>query len=161
MTTQQMLVRAKDASYETPKLTEETKNAALYKTAELIEARAEEILAANKADTEAAQGKLSASMLDRRGDNIRKPPERNVRRGGSLPQIVERLRSAERKRLLRHGEGDSRGDARRTAPVRLAGGSHKHSSRRFAAERRRAYDGERLCRRAYTARRQWTYTKLS
>ena len=65
MTTQQMLVRAKDASYETPKLTEEIKNAALYKTAELIEARAEEILAANKADTEAAQGKLSASMLDR------------------------------------------------------------------------------------------------
>ena len=65
MTTQQMLVRAKDASYETPKLTEEIKNAALYKTAELIEARAEEILAANKADTEAVQGKLSASMLDR------------------------------------------------------------------------------------------------
>ena len=65
MTTQQMLVRAKDASYETPKLTEEIKNAALYKTAELIEARAEEILAANKADTEAAKGKLSASMLDR------------------------------------------------------------------------------------------------
>ncbi len=65
MTTKQMLVRAKDASYETPKLTEEIKNAALYKTAELIEARAEEILAANKADTEAAQGKLSASMLDR------------------------------------------------------------------------------------------------
>ena len=65
MTTQQMLVRAKDASYEAPKLTEEIKNAALYKTAELIEARAEEILAANKADTEAAHGKLSASMLDR------------------------------------------------------------------------------------------------
>ncbi len=65
MTTQQMLALAKKASYSAPSLTTDIKNAAIYKMANCIRAHGDLILKANAEDVEAAQNKLSASMLDR------------------------------------------------------------------------------------------------
>ena len=63
---EQICQRAKAASVEMAKLTAEAKNAALCRMANAIEANAEKILAANKADVEAAKAKgLKASLLDR------------------------------------------------------------------------------------------------
>ncbi len=58
--------RAKDASVEIARLSADVKNTALCRMANAIEANAEEILAANKADVEGAEAKgLKASLLDR------------------------------------------------------------------------------------------------
>jgi glutamate-5-semialdehyde dehydrogenase len=58
--------RAKAASYEMGKLTADAKNNALCRMANALEANAEKILAANKADVDAAKAKgLKASLLDR------------------------------------------------------------------------------------------------
>jgi len=58
--------RAKAASYEMAKLTAEEKNSALCRMANALEANAEKILTANKADIEAARHRgLKASLLDR------------------------------------------------------------------------------------------------
>ena len=65
MTTQQMLQKAKTASYYAPSLTTDIKNAAIYKMAECIREHGDLILEANQKDVEAAQNKLSASMIDR------------------------------------------------------------------------------------------------
>ena len=63
---EQICQRAKAASVEMAKLTAEAKNAALCRMANAFEANAEKILAANKADVEAAKAKgLKASLLDR------------------------------------------------------------------------------------------------
>ena len=65
MTTKQMLINAKNASYTVPSLTTDIKNAAIYKMAECITAQADVILKANREDVEAAKNKLSPSMIDR------------------------------------------------------------------------------------------------
>ena len=58
--------KAKIASVEMAKLSTETKNTALCRMANALEANAEKILAANKVDVEAAKAKgLKAAMLDR------------------------------------------------------------------------------------------------
>ena len=58
--------RAKAASVEMAKLSADAKNNALCRMANALEANAEKILAANKADVESAQAKgLKASLLDR------------------------------------------------------------------------------------------------
>ena len=58
--------KAKAASVEMAKLSAEAKNTALCRMANALEANAEKILAANKADVEAAKAKgLKASLLDR------------------------------------------------------------------------------------------------
>ena len=58
--------RARVASYEVAKLSGETKNAALCRMANALEANAERILEANRLDVEAAKAKvLKASLLDR------------------------------------------------------------------------------------------------
>ena len=63
---EQICQRAKAASVEMAKLSSEAKNAALCRMANALEANAEKILAANKADVEAAKAKgLKTSLLDR------------------------------------------------------------------------------------------------
>jgi glutamate-5-semialdehyde dehydrogenase len=58
--------KAKKASYEMVKLTEDAKNTALCRMANAIEANTEKILAANRLDVEAAKAKgLKAALLDR------------------------------------------------------------------------------------------------
>jgi glutamate-5-semialdehyde dehydrogenase len=58
--------RAKNASYETAKLTSEAKNAALCRMANTLEANVEKILNANKLDVDAAKAKgMKAALLDR------------------------------------------------------------------------------------------------
>ncbi len=58
--------KAKAASVEMAKLTAEAKNTALCRMANALEANAEKILAANKADVEAAKAKgLKSALLDR------------------------------------------------------------------------------------------------
>lgn len=58
--------RAKAASYEMGKLTSDAKNNALCRMANALEANSEKILAANKADVDAAKAKgLKPSLLDR------------------------------------------------------------------------------------------------
>ena len=58
--------KAKAASVEMAKLSAEAKNTALCRMANALEANAEKILAANKADVEAAKAKgLKAALLDR------------------------------------------------------------------------------------------------
>jgi glutamate-5-semialdehyde dehydrogenase len=58
--------KAKAASVEMAKLSAETKNTALCRMANALEANAEKILAANKADVEAAEAKgLKSTLLDR------------------------------------------------------------------------------------------------
>lgn len=65
MTTKEMLIAAKNASYKAPQLTSEIKNAAIYKMAECIRKSSDEILAVNANDVKEAEGRLSASMTDR------------------------------------------------------------------------------------------------
>ncbi len=63
---EEICIKAKAAAAEMAKLTAEEKNTALCRMANAIEANAEKILAANKADVEAAKVKgLKASLLDR------------------------------------------------------------------------------------------------
>ena len=62
----EICVRAKAAATEMAKLSADAKNNALAKMADALEANAQEILAANKLDVEAAKAKgLKASLLDR------------------------------------------------------------------------------------------------
>lgn len=65
MTTQEILKAAKAAKTSMLLSSTETKNAALYAMAEELLAGAEEILAENAKDLEAAKGKMSEVMLDR------------------------------------------------------------------------------------------------
>ncbi len=58
--------KARAASYKVAKMSEETKNAALCRMANALEANAEKILAANKLDVDAAKKKgMKTSLLDR------------------------------------------------------------------------------------------------
>ena len=63
---EEICVKAKAAAFEMGKLTADAKNDALCKMANALEANAEKILAANRADVEAAKAKgIKASLLDR------------------------------------------------------------------------------------------------
>jgi glutamate-5-semialdehyde dehydrogenase len=63
---EEICLKAKAASVEMAKLSADAKNVALCRMADTIEANAEKILAANKADVEAAKAKgLKAALLDR------------------------------------------------------------------------------------------------
>ena len=62
----QICVKAKAASVEMAKLSADAKNAALCRMANALEANSDKILAANKADVEAAKAKgVNAALLDR------------------------------------------------------------------------------------------------
>ena len=62
----EICLKAKAASVEIAKLSADAKNTALCRMANALEANAEKILAANKADVEAAKAKgLKAALLDR------------------------------------------------------------------------------------------------
>src|ERR1039457_1533968 len=62
----QICVKAKAASVEMAKLSADAKNAALCRMANALEANSDKILAANKADVEAAKAKgVKAALLDR------------------------------------------------------------------------------------------------
>ncbi|MBO5868722.1 MAG: glutamate-5-semialdehyde dehydrogenase, partial [Oscillospiraceae bacterium] len=65
MTTQEILVNAKNAAPALAKASTELKNQALAAMADALEAACPEILSANALDMEAAKGHLSVSMLDR------------------------------------------------------------------------------------------------
>ena len=65
MTTKEMLAAAKQASYKAPALNSGIKNAAIYKMAQCLRERKDEILAVNEKDVKAAEGRLSPSMIDR------------------------------------------------------------------------------------------------
>jgi glutamate-5-semialdehyde dehydrogenase len=65
MTTKEMLAAAKQASYKAPVLNSGIKNAAIYKMAQCLRERKDEILAVNEKDVKAAEGRLSPSMIDR------------------------------------------------------------------------------------------------
>jgi glutamate-5-semialdehyde dehydrogenase len=63
---EEICVKAKTAAFEMGKLSADTKNLALCRMANALEANAEKILAANKVDVEAAKARgLKASLLDR------------------------------------------------------------------------------------------------
>ncbi len=62
----EICIKAKAAAYEMGKLSAETKNHALCKMANALEANVEKILAANRVDVEAAKTRgIKASLLDR------------------------------------------------------------------------------------------------
>ena len=65
MTTQQILEECRRAKSAIAKLTTTQKNRALLAVADSIEAGADEILAANALDMQAAAGQISEVMLDR------------------------------------------------------------------------------------------------
>lgn len=65
LTTQEILMRAKSASSELARLSPEIKNAALFKMADALELRKDEILQANTHDVEAAKSILGEVMIDR------------------------------------------------------------------------------------------------
>ena len=65
MTTQELLVQAKAATGALAALSTERKNAALLAMADALERETPAILAANRADLEAARGTVSDVMLDR------------------------------------------------------------------------------------------------
>jgi glutamate-5-semialdehyde dehydrogenase len=86
-----MCVRAKSAAYEMGKLSAETKNNALNKMADALEAHVAEILAANKIDTQEAKIKgLKASLLDRLSLDQRKiqTMAKELREVAALPDPI-------------------------------------------------------------------------
>lgn len=66
MTTQEIMERAKAAARGLCTATTEQKNIALREMASAVTAAADKILEANGADMEAARGKITDVMLDRR-----------------------------------------------------------------------------------------------
>ncbi len=98
MTTQQILQAAKSAAPTLLTLTAEQKNAALLSMADALERSVSAILSENEKDMKAAQGSISAVMLDR----LRLTPERvkgmadGIREVASLPDPVRLLERTER-----------------------------------------------------------------
>jgi glutamate-5-semialdehyde dehydrogenase len=83
--------RAKTAASEMSKLSAETKNAALCRMANALEANAERILSANKLDIEAAKARgLKASLLDRLSLDIKKiqTMAKELREVSALPDPI-------------------------------------------------------------------------
>jgi glutamate-5-semialdehyde dehydrogenase len=84
-------IRAKSAAYEMGKLSAETKNNALNKMADALEAHVAEILAANKIDTQEAKVKgLKESLLDRLALDQRKiqTMAKELREVAALPDPI-------------------------------------------------------------------------
>ena len=87
----EMCKKAKAASVEMAKLSSETKNLALCRMANAIEANTERILCANRADVEAAKHQqLKASLLDRLMLDERKIQSmaKDVREVSTLPDPI-------------------------------------------------------------------------
>ncbi len=84
MTTLEILQAAKAASPTLAMLTETEKNAALSAMADALEAHADEILAANALDIEAAKGSVSDVMIDR----LRLTPERITGMANGIREVV-------------------------------------------------------------------------
>ena len=99
MTTQELLVQAKAATGALAALSTERKNAALLAMADALERETPAILAANRADLEAARGTVSDVMLDRLAlDESRVAAMADgIRQVAELPDPVGRvLRTVER-----------------------------------------------------------------
>ncbi len=95
MTTQQILVAAKEYAPSLAAVDTAIKNSALSAMADALEANSESILQANAQDIENAKGHLSPSMLDRLAlseDRIRGMAE-GIRQVISLPDPVGRVRN--------------------------------------------------------------------
>ena len=93
MTTQELLIAAKEAKPVLARLAPEKKNAVLCSMADSLEAKAEEILAANRQDLEAAKSTISSVMLDRlalSGERIQAMAE-GIRQVAQLPDPVGRV----------------------------------------------------------------------
>ena len=93
MTTQELLIAAKEAKPVLARLAPEKKNAVLRSMADSLEAKAEEILAANRQDLEAAKSTISSVMLDRlalSGERIQAMAE-GIRQVAQLPDPVGRV----------------------------------------------------------------------
>ena len=94
MTTQELLIRAKAAAPALAAAGEEQKNQALLAMAASLEAACDEILAANRADMEAARATISPVMLDRLAlsrERVAAMAE-GVRQVAALPDPVGRVR---------------------------------------------------------------------
>ena len=94
MTTQELLIRAKAAAPTLAAAGAEQKNQALLAMAASLEAACDEILAANRADMEAARATISPVMLDRLAlsrDRVAAMAE-GVRQVAALPDPVGRVR---------------------------------------------------------------------
>ena len=90
-TVTEMCKRAKAASAEMARQTAEAKNAALCRMANALEANTEEILAANRADVEAAKRRgLKTALLDRLALDQRKIQSmaKGLREVSSLPDPI-------------------------------------------------------------------------
>ncbi len=99
MTTQEILKAAKEAKASMLLSSTETKNVALYAMAEELLAGAEEILAENAKDLEAARDKMSEVMLDRLALNVSRIEgmAQGIREVAELPDPVGKvLRRVER-----------------------------------------------------------------
>ena len=97
MTTQEILMAAKGCAPAVAAADTETKNAALLAMAAALEAKTEEILAANRLDLEAAKDRISPVMLDRltlTDARIRGMAE-GIRQVVQLPDPVGTVRSRE------------------------------------------------------------------
>ncbi len=84
MTTIEILKRAKAAKQALLLLSDSDKNAALIAMADALEANADEILAANAAECEAAAGKIAPVMIDR----LRLTPERIKGMADGIREVV-------------------------------------------------------------------------
>lgn len=84
-TTAEILMAAKAAASELMTLDTATKNAALLKMADALEARSNEILAANAIDVEKAQGTLSDVMIDR----LRLDKNRVIGMANGIREVVD------------------------------------------------------------------------
>ena len=93
MTTQELLIAAKEAKPVLARLAPDKKNAVLRSMADSLEANAEEILSANRQDLEAAKSTISSVMLDRlalSGERIQAMAE-GIRQVAQLPDPVGRV----------------------------------------------------------------------
>lgn len=93
MTTHEILLAAKAACPLAATLTTEQKNRALHVMADALLAHTAEILAANKADVEAARGTLSDVMIDRLALNEKRIADMadGIRQVAALPDPVGRI----------------------------------------------------------------------
>ena len=97
MTTQELLLRAKEAKIALALAGTETKNRALEAMADALEKQTDQILAANALDLEAAKGTISDVMLDRLALSKERitAMARGVRDVAALPDPVGRVLSRE------------------------------------------------------------------
>ena len=85
MTTQELLQKARAAKWDMAAADTATKNRALLAMADALEARCDDILAANALDLEAARGTISEVMLDR----LALSPDRIAGMAAGLREVAE------------------------------------------------------------------------